>query len=344
MISSSKKDFIIEYRPSSIRIVRANSLATPILIEAIEEIPLGGDSNAIAIAVRKLAGVKTNGYLNGACVVYPERRIVRQILIDTPKGTEADFVLKALSENLSGVPAELSAHCLSPVTGAEVDPAAYGKKEVIACGVPNSDIVDLQKQMLEHGIYPNRIELGTIGSIGFLQDALIWKGANAPSLFLEIEKRFSNAVIVGPKGIEMSRRIETGSEDIALALKEELNLKDEGTAYKLLSSKDFDFSSISRKILRRLMRELQSSIGFYEVQTGQSVSWVHCSSRAASMDWLENSIGDLLNLEPFTLDLAGWLKANGIECADEKMIDRIDLSWIGQLAALCSFKKEEIAA
>jgi len=344
MISSSKKDYIVEYRPTCIRVVRVSSYTTPITIEAIAEIPLGDDMDAIATSVRKLAGVKANGYLNGACVVYPERRIIRQITIDTPKGTEADFVFKALGESFSDVPVELSAHCLSPATGEEIDPANYNKKEVIVCGVPNIDIVKLQKQMLGHGIYPSRIELGTIGTIGSLQDALIKQGSEAPSLFLEIEKNFSNAVIIGPKGIEMSRRIETGSEDIAFALKEELNLKDENSAYKLLSSRDFDFSSISRKILRRLMRELQSSIGFYEVQTGQSVSWIHCSTRATSMDWLEGSIGSLLNLAPFSLSLTDWLDANGIKCADESITERLDISWIGQLAALCSFKKEEIAA
>ena len=344
MISSSKKDYIVEYRPTCIRVVRVSSYTAPITIEAIEEIPLGDDVEAVATAVRKLAGVKANGYLNGACVVYPERRVIRQITIDAPRGTEADFVFKTLGESFSDVPVELSAHCLSPVTGEEIDPANYNKKEVVVCGVPNTDIVTLQKQMLEHGIYPNRIELGTIGTIGSLQDALIKQGSDAPSLFLEIENSFSNAVIVGPKGIEMSRRIETGSEDIAFALKEELNLKDEKAAYKLLSSRDFDFSSISRKILRRLMRELQSSIGFYEVQTGQSVSWIHCSTRATSMDWLEDSIGSLLNLKPFSLVLTDWLDANGIKCSDDSIIERLDVSWIGQLASLCSFKKEEVAA
>jgi hypothetical protein len=344
MISSSKKDYIIEYRPTCIRVVRVSSYTSPIAIESIEEIPLGNDVRVIAAAVRKLAGVKANGYLSGACVVYPERRVIRQITIDAPKGTEADFVFKTLGESFSDVPVELSVHCLSPATGEEIDPSNCNNKEVIVCGVPNVDIVNLQNQMLEHGIYPNRIELGTIGTIGSLQDALIQEGSEAPSLFLEIEKTFSNTVIVGPKGIEMSRRIETGSEDIAFALKGELNLKDENAAYKLLSSRDFDFSSISRKILRRLMRELQSSIGFYEVQTGQSVSWIHCSNRVTSMDWLEGSVGSLLNLNPFSLDLSEWLKANDIKGADDSLIERLDISWLGQLASLCNFKKEEVAA
>jgi len=344
MISSSKKEFIIEYRPSSIRVIRVSSLATPLTIESIEEVPLSEDAAAVASAIRKLAGAKANGYMNGVCVVYPERRVVRQLSLDTPKGTEADFIFKTLGESLD-IPVEISAHCLSPVSGAPVDPTEYNKKEVIVCGIPNPDIVEVQNEMLEHGIYPSRIELGTVGIVGAIQDALSWQGANAPALFLEVERDFSNAIIVGPKGIEMSRRIESGAGDIAAALKEDLNLNDEAAAERLLASKDFDFSSIARKILRRLMRDLQSSIGFYEVQTGQSVHWIHCSTRNNPMGWLEESVGDLLNLAPFELDLSVWLKANGVESgSSEDAFEKIDLSWMGQISALCSFKREEVAA
>ena len=344
MISSSKKDFIIEYRPSSIRVIRVSSLATPLTIEAIEEVPLGDDASAVASAVRKLAGAKANGYMNGICVVYPDRRVVRQMSLDTPKGTEAEFIFKTLRESLN-TPDEISAHCLSPASGAPVDPTEFNKKEVIVCGIPNPDIVEVQKKMLEHAIYPSRVELGTVGIVGAIHDVLSWQGANAPTLFLEVEKDFSNAVIVGPKGIEMSRRIDSGAADIAMALKEELNLQDETAAERLLGSKDFDFSGIARKILRRLMRDLQSSIGFYEVQTGQSVHWIHCSTRANPMGWLEESVGDLLNLEPFTIDLSAWLKSKGVECGScEDAFERLDLTWMGQISALCAFKNEEVAA
>jgi hypothetical protein len=62
------------------------------------------------------------------------------------------------------------------------------------------------------------------------------------------------------------------------------------------------------------------------------------------MDWLEGSIGSLLNLNPFSLDLSEWLKANDIKGADDSLIERLDISWLGQLASLCNFKKEAVAA
>ncbi len=282
--------------------------------------------------------------MNGSCIVYPERRVIRQVLIDAPRGKETEFIFNLLHDEIENAPAELSAHCLSPESGKEVDPTEFNRKDVVGCGVPNPDIADLQSRMLDHAIYPRRVELGTIGVIGALQEALVWQESKVSALFLELEDRVANAVIIGPKGIEMSRKVEAGTLDIAEALKEELSLKDMDAAFRLLSSKDFDLSSISRKILRKLLRELQSSIGFYEVQTGQSVSWIHTSSRSVSMDWLEESIGSFLNLESFQLEMEAWLESSGVSFASEELSGKIDLSWIGLFSTLCSFNREVAAA
>ena len=117
MISSSKKEFIVEYRPSSIRVARVSALTAPVTIEAIEEISLKGGADAIASAVRKLSGAKSNGYMNGSCVVYPERRVVRKVSIDAPKGKETEFIFSFLHYEIENAPPELAANCLSPETG-----------------------------------------------------------------------------------------------------------------------------------------------------------------------------------------------------------------------------------
>ena len=348
MISSSKQEFIVEYRPSSIRVARVSALTAPVTIEAIEEISLKGGADAIASAVRKLSGAKSNGYMNGSCVVYPERRVVRKVSIDAPKGKETEFIFSFLHYEIENAPPELAANCLSPETGQEIDPSDFNRKEVIICGVPNPDIEKIQKGMLAHAIYPKRIELGTVGLIGSLQNALAWKQAKFPTLLIEIDERSTNAVIVGADGVEMCRKVPTGSQDIAEALKEELNLKDDDAAKRLLSSKDFDFSSISRKIFRKLLREFQSSIGYYEVQTGKSVSWIHSSSKGISSDWLELSLGESLNLKPFELDFHDWLESLEIRFADKELASKVDISWIAMLSALCAFgqqnESEEAAA
>ena len=346
MISSSKKEFIVEYRPTHIRMARVSPSTASSTIEAIEEIPLNDEVDAIANSVRKFCGAKSNGYLNGCCIVYPDRRVVRKVSIDAPRGKETDFVFSVLHDEIENAPPELSAHCLSPETGQEVNPSEYNRKEVVICGVPNADIEKIQQRLLERAVYPKRVELGTVGLIGALQNALAWKQSKLPTLLIDIGDRATDAFIVGADGVEMSRKVSTGTKDIAEALKEELNLKDCDASNRLLSSKDFDFSSISRKILRKLLREIQSSIGYYEVQTGQSVSWIHTTTKQIGMDWLEVSLGDSLNLKPLDLDFHGWLESLGIRVADEKLASKLDISWAAMISSLCSFgqKKERKAA
>tara|TARA_B100001057_G_C22846129_1_gene949109 strand:- start:1048 stop:2082 length:1035 start_codon:yes stop_codon:yes gene_type:complete len=344
MISSSKKDYIVEYLPAFIRMVRVSSFNAYPMIEAIEEVELGEGSEVIASSVRKFCGAKTNGYLNGTCVVYPERRVVRQVVIEAPKGKETEFVFNFLHDQIENAPPELAAHCLSPKTGKEVDPREFGRKEALICGVPHRDINELQQSMLEHAIYPKRLELGTVGILGAVRDVLKWKDSKLPALLLELDERCANAVIIGANGIEISRRIGMGSKDIAESLKLELNLKDEDAAIRLLSSEDFDDSTISKKIIRKLHRELQSSIGYYEVQTGQLVNWIHTTSRSIQMGWLERSLEDFLNLESLKFDVREWLESVGVSFASDELSEMVDSSWLGLFSSLCTFDKEEVAA
>ncbi len=193
MISSSKKDYIVEYLPAFIRMVRVSSFNASPTIEAIEEVELGEGLEVIASSVRKFCGAKANGYLNGTCVVYPERWVVRQVVIDAPKGKETEFVFNFLHDQIENAPPELAAHCLSPKTGKEVDPREFGRKEVLICGVPHRDINELQQSMLEHAIYPKRLELGTVGILGAVQDVLKWNSLEEFEVKAEgISRGYSN--------------------------------------------------------------------------------------------------------------------------------------------------------
>ena len=55
----------------------------------------------------------------------------------------------------------------------------------------------------------------------------------------------------------------------------ELGLKDEDSARKLFYSNTFDFTEMGPSLLRKLLKELQASTGFYEVQTGQTIGQLY---------------------------------------------------------------------
>ena len=339
MIATKKKEFLIEYRPTSFKAVRLSS-SDSLLVEEVIELT-NVSEGSVAERIREFASVKANGYLSGACAVYPRERMIRKVNVDTPKGKESEFLLDFIKSESKRSADEMMAFCLDNATGSELEVQSINKRSVLVCGAPRQDFVDLQDDLLSKGIYPSRLELGSVSMIGLFKDVVVWSDGNHPMLLLEIEDEFTNAVIIGGQGVEMARRIEVGLSDVAEALKEEMMLKDLEAATKLLSSSDFDLGSIAPKIFRKLLRELQSSIGFYEVQTGQSVSRVYCSGHGEKMVWFQKSLSELLNLEHFKFDVSKWLGSKGIGFANETIGKQIDASWLGLLSLACDFGSKE---
>ncbi len=338
MISAKKNNFIVEFRPSAIRAARISSEAAPTVVEEVVEIDLLKEESPAA-AIREFAKVKSTAYMHASSVIYPEGRLVRQVMLDSQRGKEVAFVMDFLRKSGGVDPETFSAYCLSAADGGEIDLAAYNKKDILVCGASKAELVAVQSALVDNGIYPRRIELGTLGTIGSLMDAIGSDASRSPVLFLEIDQHATNAVIVGPKGVEMARRIDCGAAHIAQALKEEMNLKDEAAAEKILQSRDFDLGPIAPKLLRKLLRELQSSIGFFEVQTGSSVSELYCLKDGRFLPWLEGSICDLLNLTPLPLDLGRWLEGKGVTFASEEVSAQVDNTWIGLFSLVLELGK-----
>ncbi len=340
MISAKKNNFIVEYRPSSIRAARISSATAPAVVESLLEIDLDGEAD-VADKVRDFCGAKGNAYMHAACSVYPDQRLVRQIVLDAPRGKEADFVLTYLRETVGVDPDEFSTYCLSAQDGTDADLSAFNKKNVLLCGAPKPSVVEVQNRLVDSAIYPDRLEIGTIGIIGALRDMLGAQEGSPTMLFLEIDTDSTNAVIVGEQGVEMARCIDCGARQIASALKEEMNLKDESAAERILLSKDFDLGPIAPKILRKLIRELQSSIGFFEVQSGSSVSQLFCLKQGRSLPWLQASVCELLNLEQLSLSLSDWLASRQLSFASEELTEKLDGTWVGIFSLALELGKGE---
>ncbi len=59
--------------------------------------------------------------------------------------------------------------------------------------------------------------------------------------------------------------------------------------------------------MKKLLKELQSSIGFYEVQTGQSIGNVICTQLPASLSWLGTTMAGALTQSGFSQGLAHFM-------------------------------------
>jgi Tfp pilus assembly PilM family ATPase len=117
-------------------------------------------------------------------------------------------------------------------------------------------------------------------------------------------------------------------------VQKELGLKDEEAARKLFYSNTFDFTGMGPLLIKRFLKELQSSIGFYEVQTGQSVGQMVSTQLPAKLVWLDRAISAALGINSAKIDPVPWLKALQITIPENLLRHAQDARYLGLLALM----------
>jgi hypothetical protein len=83
-----------------------------------------------------------------------------------------------------------------------------------------------------------------------------------------------------------------------------------------------------------LINELQSSIGFFEVQTGQSIGNVICPNLSSKRRWLEGVIVSQMGVSPIEMNLKPWLESRGITFSTDTADMEITREWLGVLSLM----------
>jgi hypothetical protein len=117
-------------------------------------------------------------------------------------------------------------------------------------------------------------------------------------------------------------------------VQKKLSIKDEESARKLFLSNAFDFTDMGPELVQRLLKELQSSIGFFEVQTGQSIAQLLCLGLPPKLGWIETTIAGTLGIGLVKLSLPPWLKARGITLSELASSAQVDGRWFGLIALM----------
>jgi len=229
---------------------------------------------------------------------------------------------------------------LNATDGTDYDLAKANQKEVIFCGASNDEIKAVQDSLLADRIFPERLELGTVASLGALVDFLTFEGSKTPTLVLDVGNETTHSFILSSAGVEASRPIPQGLDAMVPVVQKELGLKDEESARKLFRSNTFDFTGMGPLLIKRLLKELQSSIGFYEVQTGQSVSQVVCIQLSPKLSWLEGAIASSLGITPLKFDPVPWLRSRKVTVPDSLAKTAGDSKWFGLLSLMVQYTSE----
>jgi hypothetical protein len=334
LFSQKTKGFFVELNDHAVMLARTSAPTAPFTVEDMRECP-PGDPAALAEAISQIQPKKSpSGYLHATVGFYPPKRLLRRHALELKRVKEPGYFAEVFSQQFRIEQDKYIIAILNSGDGSDYDLAKSVQKDVLFCGLPNDDANAEQTKLLAAGIYPERLELGSVALLGGVADCLAFNKSKIPTLVLEIGADATHSFIVSSSGVEASRPIPQGLDAMVPIVQKELGLKDEESAKKLFYSNTFDFTGMGPLLIKRLLKELQSSIGFYEVQTGQSVGQVLSTQLSPKLMWLDAAIAASLGVTSLKLDPAPWLLSRQITLADTLAKNAQDIRWFGLLSLM----------
>jgi hypothetical protein len=334
LFSQKTKGFFVELSDHAILFARTSAATAPFTVEDMRECA-PDDTAALQAAINQLQPKRSpSGYLHATVGIYPAKRLIRRHTLELKRVREAGYLAEVCSQQFRIEQDKYAIAILNANDGSDFDTAKNAQKDVVFCGLPTEDADATQTSLLEADIYPERLELGTVATLGGVVDCLAHAKSKTPTLVLEIGSDATHSFIVTANGVEASRPIPQGLDAMVPIVQKELGLKDEESAKKLFYSNTFDFTGMGPLLIKKLLKELQSSIGFYEVQTGQSVGQVLSTQLSPKLQWLDGAIASALGITSLKLDPLPWLQARQITVPEALVKNAQDIRWFGLLALM----------
>lgn len=336
LFAKKTKGYCAEFGAQSTLVARLSQFEPPLVVEELKEFA-ASDTDSLRQWFKAAEGKGPMGHAHAVVGVYPSKRVVRRQTLDLKRTKEPAYFNELYSQQFRIEPDKYTMMVLNSADGSEYDAAKPNLKEVLFCGLPADEIVAIQDQMLEQGIYPERLELGTVALLGGLVNYLKFTQSRTPLLLLEMGDDNTQSYILSADGVDISRPIASGTASMIPVVQKELGLKDEESARKLFYSNTFDFTSMGGTLVKKLLKELQSSIGFYEVQTGQSIGHVLCTHLPASLSWISATLASSLGVSTFKAELGPWLESLNIKVAEGAAPGPPDERWLGLFSLIASY-------
>lgn len=344
MLKPKTKGLFVDISEYSILAARTSGYKLPIVIEEIAEFPIKVDQDPAEIAEFFQGMVDYRGatYFVSRCGVYPKGRFVRYFEAESAnKVKDAEFLAKTLKTEFNIDSETNNVAILDARDGSDFVIEKGGTRRLVFSGAPKESFQAEQDRLLEYGVYPERLELSTISTLGGVSDYARFNNITTPILCFELTAKSANIFIVNRGQVDVARPVPFGLDSIYPLLQRELGLKDEDSARKLFFSNTFDFAEMGPKLLRRMTKELQASTGFYEVQTGQTISHVFLSVLPKNLSWVAKTLSDSLALEILQPSLEGWLESLKIKLGEGVEVMNLGARWIGLFSLMGEFHLRE---
>lgn len=346
MLKPKNKGLFVDISEYAVLAARTSGFKLPFVVEEIQEFPLKGAETAddIRAFIEGIVDFKGAGYYITRCGVYPGGRFTRFFEAETiNKAKDIAYLSDVLKDEFDVKVDACNVSILNAKDGSDYDPENAPSKKVVFCGAPHESFEKSQAYLLECGLYPERLELSSVTSLGGVCDYARYRQLKGPTLFLELTSEHASIFIQRDGQVEVARPLPFGLDSMFPLLQRELGLKDEQSARKLFFSNTFDFAEMGSKLLRRVTKELQATVGFYEVQTGQTLECLVIGVLPKNLSWITKAISDALGLEILQFDFEGWLKGLNVEIAEDVEVASLGARWLGVFSMMGEYQLRQEA-
>ena len=314
-------------------------MAPPFTVESITEVSRQ-EPEKLREMIEEVNGPAKNRYLRSHCGIVPESRFFRLHTIESlAKAKENQYFLDLLESQYRINPKTVRASAVSASTGMGFDPSRplVTQKELVVCGADIREFEAFQDNLVECGIFPLSLQLSTLSSLGAMKNYLRSQEINEPVLLIEMTRNSSHLFILSKDRVDLCRPVNFGFNSVLPIIQKELGLQDEESARGLFFSDTFDFRELGVKLLRRILKELHASSGFYEVQTGQTIPYVYMTLLPGSLHWIAEVVAAEMEMSLLDIQWEDWLGKMGVSIGGELSLADFSAARFGLAGLFGSF-------
>lgn len=306
------------------RLVRLDE--KPLEIDALAEIETGNEEAFSLWLDTHFKDFVGRGYLPTYCGFHPTQRVLARENLNARRFTEPNYLPPLFIEHAKVASMkEWHLAALHPSEG--TTPVADGViRPGLLLGVPWSAVRDRQDWLLNFGLRPRRLQVGTVSMLGSLCRRLSVTGNASAIAVCEVEYSQTRLYVVAKDGVHTLPALPHGLLSILETGMKEVGAPDVAATRTQLENPPEALRVHDRRIVRALSRHLKPALDHFELRTGQRIEFFHCTQLPAKLQWLAESLCGAVELEMLPADYAPWLTADGLAVKPGDV--KLNSSWL----------------
>jgi hypothetical protein len=328
---------LVNFSGSSVQLARiARHNEKPLSLDLLCELPRSDETAVLQWFDEAFPG-RNGNVLPAFCGFDPAERIISREAVNLRRLKENAYLQSLICEHAKITSAaDWRVSLLHPAEGSPLA-AENAPRAALLIGVPNEAARKIQPELLKWGVYPRRLELGTVPLLGGLTRHLELNAYPHALVACEIGQNETRAYFLGKDGVHTPTHLPHGLHSIEEIAMKELGAPDLLAARQQLEDPQEIVRGQGRRFVRVLARHLRPAVDYFEMQTGQRSGALFCAQLPSRLGWLSQALSAAVDLELFTPDFAKWLPAVGLRLAET---NSLSAAWFQPLSLVAQLGRD----